>query len=200
MLLLAQLLRDYLKQLKKTANSLNTTDEFRQTARHKLALSKFFIAEPAQADIPDVMYGDRTFQKVVADLPTPVIDDGIFAILKRTPEMSWAASALATFIRNGKLHLSRWYWPWSEPASVSTGLTTMIISALTAEPASADEGDEDEKQIAITLIKAIVSRACATCSVQTERFHYFLDGAYTKSDIAITTTAPAAKILRLHHF
>ncbi|KAJ3170299.1 hypothetical protein HDU88_008926 [Geranomyces variabilis] len=69
---------------------------------------------------------------------------------------------------------------------------------ITAETASADQNEEDkeegEKQTVISLIKAIVSDVWASCRVQTERRHFFLDGAYTKSDIVVTTPASAAAL------
>ncbi|KAJ3137410.1 hypothetical protein HDU90_002197 [Geranomyces variabilis] len=63
----------------------------------------------------------------------------------------------------------------------------------TADQNEEDE-EEDEKQVVVALIKAIVSDVWASCRVQTERRHFFLDGAYTKSDIVVTTPASAAAL------
>ncbi|KAJ3180542.1 hypothetical protein HDU87_002051 [Geranomyces variabilis] len=135
------------------------------------------------------MYGYESLQTLLGTLPTPVIADGIFKILRQMLKMFWAASALAAFVRDQSLEISPWYCPWAKPESVSKELIITIIALLTAEPASADQNEEDEKRVVISLIKAIVSDVWASCRVQTERRHFFLDGAYTKSDIVVTTPA-----------
>ncbi|KAI8586118.1 hypothetical protein BDZ88DRAFT_455302 [Geranomyces variabilis] len=45
-----EVFRFYNERLHATANSRNTTEEFRQAVRHQLALAKFFIATPASGN------------------------------------------------------------------------------------------------------------------------------------------------------
>ncbi|KAJ3136015.1 hypothetical protein HDU90_003417 [Geranomyces variabilis] len=172
-------------QIKKARYGASET--IKQQARHRLSLAQWSIADPAIATIPQVTSGALTYREVLARTRLPVISASVVSQLN-DPERAWAIPALAA---QRSVCLSRAWWPFDPCVTLPLGLVTGIVTLLTLDTASADldTAEDDERSLAINLLKLIVTYlAHGDWQVSQERYHRFEHG-FTRSDIDITASS-----------
>ncbi|KAI8587765.1 hypothetical protein BDZ88DRAFT_229006 [Geranomyces variabilis] len=140
-------------QIKKARYGASET--IKQQARHRLSLAQWSIADPAIATIPQVTSGALTYREVLARTRLPVISASVVSQLN-DPERAWAIPALAA---QRSVCLSRAWWPFDPCVTLPLGLVTGIVTLLTLDTASADldTAEDDERSLAINLLKLIVT-------------------------------------------